>query len=95
MEGLPLRTTIISADAAQDEAKRAFVRTLGADHVCAVGNGRNDAGMVAEAALGIALIQGEGAWPGTVAAADVVCTGIGPALEILLHPTRLVATLRR
>jgi hypothetical protein len=30
----------------------------------------------------------------TLAAADIVCLGIVPALELLLHPLRLTATLR-
>ena len=60
----------------------------------AVGNGRNDALMLREAALGIALLQEEGAAPQTLAAADVVCRSIPDALDLLLHPLRLTATLR-
>jgi soluble P-type ATPase len=67
---------------------------LGADHVVCVGNGRNDRLMLKEAALGIAVILQEGAAAETVAAADVVCTHIVSALELLHNPLRLTATLR-
>ncbi len=80
-----------------DEAaqKRAFVESLGAEKVVAVGNGANDAEMLAVAALGIAVLGPEGlartAWQN----ADLVVPDIGAALDLLLHPQRLVATLRR
>ena len=52
-------------------------------------------------ALGFDTAFGGGGEPGgsvaafeTLAAADVVCRGIVPALELLIHPLRLTATLR-
>ena len=95
MADLPVTVTVIPGDGAQDHAKRTYVRSLGTENTCAVGNGRNDALMVAEAALGFALVQAEGAWSGTLSAADVVATEIGSALDLLLNPKRLTATLRR
>ena len=79
---------------AQDLAKRDFVRELGPDRCACVGNGRNDRLMLEEAALGMAVILGEGAAGVTVAAADVVCTAITAALDLLRNPLRLAATLR-
>ncbi len=80
-----------------DEAaqKAAFVRELGAAEVCAVGNGANDAAMIREAALAIAVLGGEGLAVETLLAADVVVPHVAAALDLLLHPVRLVATLRR
>lgn len=78
----------------QDLAKRDFVRELGADQCACMGNGRNDRLMLEAAALGVAVILGEGAAGVTVAAADVVCTSITDALALLRHPLRLAATLR-
>jgi soluble P-type ATPase len=78
----------------QDHAKAEQVRALGADAVAAIGNGRNDRLMLAEAALGIAVIGPEGASTETLAAADVVVGSPVAALELLLHPQRLIATLR-
>jgi P-type E1-E2 ATPase len=78
----------------QVEAKAALVRALGAAHTIAVGNGSNDEGMVREAAVGIAIVGREGASARTVAAADIVVTRSEDALDLLLTPTRLIATLR-
>ncbi len=50
--------------------------------------------MLEKAKLGILVIQEEGAAPSTLLAADVVCTDIMSALNLLLHPLRLTATLR-
>lgn len=77
------------------EAKLDLVDELGADGVVAIGNGANDALMLADAALGIAIVGPEGAAGATVAAADVVVTSIEAALGLLVEPRRLIATLRR
>jgi P-type E1-E2 ATPase len=79
-----------------DEAdqKRALVKRLGAERVVAIGNGANDAGMLHAAALGIAVLGPEGLAVEALRAADVVAT-MHDALGLLLHPRRLVATLRK
>ncbi len=77
------------------EAKLDLVDELGSQGVVAVGNGANDELMLRDAALGIAVIGGEGAARAALDAADVVVTSIGDALGLLLEPRRLVATLRR
>jgi P-type E1-E2 ATPase len=77
------------------EQKAAFVRELGAERVVAVGNGGNDVGMLGEAALGIAVIGTEGLNVEALYAADVVVASPLDALDLLLNPSRLVATLRR
>lgn len=78
----------------QDQAKENYIRNLGADWTVAMGNGRNDRRMLAGAALGIGVILAEGACVSTLAAADVVCRSIEDALDLLLFPQRLIATLR-
>ncbi len=93
LEGVDCRLSILPPGA-QDAAKLAYVHRLGAGGCAAAGNGRNDRLMLRAAALGIAVILGEGASAETLAAGDVVCVGILPALELLLHPLRLTATLR-
>jgi P-type E1-E2 ATPase len=79
-----------------DEAaqKAALVDELGAERVVAIGNGANDAAMLQRAALGIAVLGGEGLAAACLAAADVVVSSIESALDLLLYPRRLVATLR-
>jgi len=81
----------------EDEAaqKASFVRELGGEGVCAVGNGANDAEMLGEAELPIAVLGEEGLAVETLNAADVVVPHINAALDLLLNPLRLVATLRR
>jgi P-type E1-E2 ATPase len=75
--------------------KRQFVESLGRAVVAAVGNGTNDALMLRTAALGIVVIGDEGASGEAVRAATVVTRDINAAIDLLLKPQRLVATLRR
>jgi soluble P-type ATPase len=93
LSGLPVRMTIIPLEA-QADAKLAYVHELGAQRVCAVGNGRNDRKMLAAAAVGVALVQREGGAGEALAAAAVVAVDILDALDLLRRPTRLIATLR-
>ena len=67
---------------------------MGCERSACVGNGSNDRLMLAAAALAILVIQGEGA-AAAVRQADVVCTSVLDALDLLVHPLRLVATLRK
>lgn len=78
----------------QDRQKMEYVKRLGSINTICLGNGRNDRLMLKEAALGIAVILEEGAFAGTLFEADVVCTSIVSALDLLLFPKRLQATLR-
>jgi soluble P-type ATPase len=78
----------------QDEGKHRYVKSLGAENTVAVGNGRNDAQMLEASRLGIAVILEEGASSAALRSADIVCTGILPALSLLVHPLRLTATMR-
>lgn len=79
----------------QAQAKRAYVAQLGAEQCVAIGNGFNDNLMLNEARLGIAVMQAEGVSSSTLRHADVVCPDICSALDLLLKPQRLKATLRR
>lgn len=90
LAALPVELRLIATGA----DKLAFLETLGADRVAAVGNGCNDVAMVSRAALGIAVIGPEGTAGELVRVTDVVATDICAALDLLLHPLRLTATLR-
>jgi len=79
----------------QDEQKAEMVRKLGPLNCAAIGNGRNDVLMLKEAALGIAVAGPEGMATDLLEAADLICTDINDALDLLLAPKRLTATLRR
>lgn len=91
---LGLQATRLTADRSQVEQKAEHVRRLGSAAVVAVGNGANDALMLREAALGIAVVGGEGAAAAALREADVVVTDVLAALDLLLNPRRLMATLR-
>ena len=89
----PLRLHVIGKTS-QDREKGAFVQSLGALNCVAVGNGRNDALMLEKAALGFALLQEEGLAVASLVKADILYHSIEEALDALLIPGRLVATLR-
>ncbi len=74
--------------------KKTLVLSLGASEVVAIGNGVNDAIMLKEAGLGIAVNGGEGAAVTAILAADIYIPSILDALDLLLHPDRIKATLR-
>ncbi len=78
----------------QQQQKADFIKKLGEQNTVAIGNGLNDALMLKEASLGIAIIQQEGAAFKTLQSADVVINNITDALDLLLNPMRLKATLR-
>lgn len=75
--------------------KAAFVRKLGSEQVCAVGNGAIDAPMLGEAELSIAVLGEEGLAVEALTSADMVVPHICAALDLLLDPLRIIATLRR
>ncbi len=72
--------------------KKAVVDRL--DNVCAIGNGYNDIPMFDAAELAIAVVEGEGMCASLLLHADVLATSISDALDLLLKPDRLRATLR-
>jgi P-type E1-E2 ATPase len=75
--------------------KQALAEKLGPGRVVAIGNGANDVGMLSAAALGIAVLGREGLAVEALRAADVAVGCIEDAFDLLIHPRRLVATLRR
>lgn len=76
------------------EEKAEIVRELGAERCVVIGNGTNDVAALEAAALGIAVVGPEGASAAALRAADVVCRSIVEALDLLLDPRALCATLR-
>lgn len=75
--------------------KAQYVQRLGPQHVVAIGNGAIDAAMCEMAALGIAVIGGEGAATSLIVKADIVVNDICDALDLVLNPNRVRATLRK
>jgi soluble P-type ATPase len=86
--GFPLHMITIG------EEKVHYVEQLGPASVIAFGNGMNDVGMLRLAAIGVAVLAGEGVAIGALQAADVLALGPVDAIDLVLNPKRLVATLR-
>lgn len=75
-------------------SKGEFVKKLGPGGVVAIGAGTNDSLMLKFAALGIAVLGPEGLSSSAFNAADVIAPSILNALDLLIFPNRLIATLR-
>ena len=93
LKSLPLTIRVLP-QTGQNHAKMAYVSQLGRNQTVCIGNGRNDRLMLQAAALGIAVVGPEGVAVDALQASDVVTTSIQNALDLLLNPLRLVATLR-
>lgn len=89
----PLKVIRISGKDERAE-KLAFVQQLGSQQTLAIGNGNNDALMLREAAIGIAVMGREGCAKSALDNADLLVGDILCALEMLICPERLKATLR-
>ncbi|NMB55762.1 MAG: HAD family hydrolase [Leptolinea sp.] len=74
--------------------KARFVRELGGRQCAAIGQGANDALMLSEAILGIAVLSPEGLCVDALKSARIVMPDIFSAFGLLENPQRIVATLR-
>ena len=92
-KGIPCKITLLDAEN-QGLEKEKYSMGLNPLTVIGIGNGRNDMLMIKAAAIGIVVIQKEGAASETLAVADIVCTSVIDALELINNPMRLKATLR-
>lgn len=76
------------------EYKGEIVRKLCKENCMSIGNGFNDGKMFKESAISVAVIGNEGCSTKSLLEADIVCTSIDDALNLLLNPKRIIATLR-
>lgn len=93
LEGCPFKLKILNPSS-QDRQKERYILNLGKEHVISIGNGRNDLRMIRRSALGIMVIQKEGAFAQLIRYADIICFSIADALNLLLNPKRITATCR-
>jgi soluble P-type ATPase len=75
--------------------KEKYVLSLDANTVVALGNGNNDVRMLRLATLGIAVCLREGCSTDALNASKILVRSPIDAIELLLYPKRLIATLRR
>jgi len=94
LDAIAGRLGVSSVRAASGEDKVRELDGLGRDRSVVIGNGANDALVLEAAALGIAVLGAEGASSRALRAADIVCSAVTDALDLLLDPAALAATLR-
>jgi soluble P-type ATPase len=95
LEGINCTVTVLDVPGGTLQTeKEKYIFGLGAEGVFAVGNGNNDVLMLRAARVGVAVCLREGVAGEAVRAADVFVTAPVDAFDLLLHPKRLVATLR-
>jgi soluble P-type ATPase len=91
---LPVTIHIIK-ETQENDQKLGVVLDKGKNRTVCIGNGRNDVSMLRESAIGICVVGREGASPEAMVASDLVVPTINDALDLLLKPHRLRASLRR
>jgi P-type E1-E2 ATPase len=89
LKDLPVEVRVVP-----DKEKADIVEAMGADHVVAIGNGRNDLLMLERVRLGIVVIGPSGCAAELIDAAAIVTRDVWEALDLLTHPRRLTAALR-
>lgn len=87
-----LGVQLFRVENAQDKLN--FLNTLNPEHTAAIGNGFNDCLMLANAALSILVLEREGCSVKALNESDILVRSIHDALDLLLNPLRLKATLR-
>lgn len=93
LEGVKCQLHILEGEG-HDIQKETYVRKLGPEGVVALGNGNNDRKMLKTARVGIALLLEEGCATDAMVAADILVRSTVDALDLLLNPKRMKATLR-
>ena len=90
---LPVQVKIFASDTVARD-KRRLCQELGCANTASIGNGKNDIQVFPASVLSIAVIGSEGAFTKSAMLADVLVNDPCQALELLLSPNRLIATLR-
>jgi len=93
LEGIKCGLHLLDGDN-QDSQKESYVLALGSERVIAIGNGVNDRKMLKSARIGIAVCLAEGLAIDSLKAADLIVSSATDALDLILNPKRLIATLR-
>ncbi|MFC1978849.1 HAD family hydrolase [Chloroflexota bacterium] len=75
--------------------KLSLANLLTKERCVSIGNGENDVLMLKQCAIGICVVGKEGASAEAVQHCDIVVYCINDALDLLLNPKRLIATLRK
>lgn len=99
LAAVPLEPHILEAGRRHGIQKKNYAKKLGLARVAALGNGNNDALLLRAVrdagGIAIAVENGEGCSVQSMQSANVFVAGIANALDLLLEPRRLMASLRR
>ena len=94
LESIAEHLDVAAVRALSGEDKLRVLDELGRERCAVVGNGANDVAVLEAAALGLVVLGPEGANAAALRCADVVCASAVAALDLLLDPMALAATLR-
>jgi len=94
LEGIKCTVHVLDGDDHTGRKER-YVLSLGPQNVAALGNGNNDARMLKAAGIGIAVALKEGCSVEALLSARILVLSPLDAIDLLLNPKRLMATLRR
>ncbi|WFD11514.1 HAD family hydrolase [Tepidibacter hydrothermalis] len=90
---MPVQIQIFdNSNAAQN--KREIVEKLGAENCICIGNGFNDGQMFEACSISVIVMGVEGCSAKSLMKADIVCKSIEDAFDLILKPSRMIATLR-
>jgi P-type E1-E2 ATPase len=95
LDTIVARMNVSAARVSTGEDKLQLLDELGRERCAVIGNGSNDALALEAAAIGFAVMGPEGASAAALRSADVLCASAIDALDLLLDPKALSATLRR
>jgi soluble P-type ATPase len=94
LDAIAVRFGVAAVRAASGEDKLRVLNEWGHDRSAVIGNGANDVLVLETAAVGFVVLGPEGASAAALRSADVVCASAADALDLLLDPKALSATLR-
>ncbi len=90
---MPVTLEIFDVDNAA-LSKREIVNNIDSKVTMTIGNGNNDVEMFEESILSVAVIGDEGCAVKAIFAADIITNNIDDAIDLILNPHRIKATLR-
>lgn len=94
--GQSIAVEIHRLDPADEKAQKSrLVQVLGSEMTIAIGNGSNDSWMLRDSIVGVCVLSAEGSSAEAIANCDVLVPSINAALDLLIKPERLIATLRQ
>ncbi|MFN3411623.1 MAG: HAD family hydrolase [Exilispira sp.] len=93
LENLPVKLVVLKGKRL-DIQKRNYIKKLGTENVFACGNGKNDRLMLKFAKISAAVCINEGCAIDSVKNSKIICKSPIDAMDLILNPKRLIATLR-